>query len=443
MQPINLFKFPNTLAGDFAVTLIVQNILTWIIGASLAYTDIWRRRLAPLSPPRYQALLRYVVLVNPVSLLRLWSKNRDASKKQPNVNTHLLQPWAARVPPTKKSSRWLEWFFDTPDPLHCHYTQEYDVGAPRAHVRGHSVVQRPNVSGAGVVAEPSAMAPVDLDIPLPTSASPEQLSQLVAQHQQKAAGHGGFGAKVAPGAAPREAESKTAPADVHGAGLAPAGVIPLSVTGGAVGEDRSQQLREPLSPGTQARAGGARGLATHPDAQGPIAQRYAKTVPVLAGKARTKAVLRSLLGLVARGFVISVITFIPFWGIAVGICAAIWGVGPENYNRFPQVPIIFAVYAGILGAVTTPILAISVIWRASRYALPPPDAALDLGSGYAVGATNATLVTMQQPAGGAPGSGVHAAGASQQGGAVGQQVGTSAPGYSGIAARGPPVVTAA
>jgi hypothetical protein len=166
-------------------------------------------------------------------------------------------------------------------------------------------------------------------------------------------------------------------------------------------------------------------------------------VPVLAGKARTKGVLRSLLGLVARGFVISLITFIPFWGIAVGICAAIWGTGPENYNRFPQVPLIFAVYAGILGAVTTPILAISVIWRASRYALPPPDAALDLGSGYAMGATNAKLVTMQPPAGGAPSSGVQAAGMPQQGGVVAQQAGAGAPGFSGIAAAVPPVVTAA
>lgn len=35
-------------------------------------------------------------------------------------------------------------------------------------------------------------------------------------------------------------------------------------------------------------------------------------------------------------------------------------------------PLILSVYAAVAGAITTPILALTVLWRGSRYALPPP-----------------------------------------------------------------------
>lgn len=55
---------------------------------------------------------------------------------------------------------------------------------------------------------------------------------------------------------------------------------------------------------------------------------------------------------------------------------------PANYDRWPQVPLILSVYAAVAGAITTPILAITVLWRGSRYALPPPKLAQGQQGGY-------------------------------------------------------------
>lgn len=39
-KPIRLFKFPNTLAGDAAVTIILQCIITWLIELVLVRQDL-------------------------------------------------------------------------------------------------------------------------------------------------------------------------------------------------------------------------------------------------------------------------------------------------------------------------------------------------------------------------------------------------------------------
>lgn len=53
-------------------------------------------------------------------------------------------------------------------------------------------------------------------------------------------------------------------------------------------------------------------------------------------------------------------------------CSSIHCSDPANYDKWPQVPLILSVYAAVAGAITTPILAMTVLWRGSRYALPPP-----------------------------------------------------------------------
>lgn len=97
----------------------------------------------------------------------------------------------------------------------------------------------------------------------------------------------------------------------------------------------------------------------------------------LRGGMRVKAVFQSLLGLALRGLLCGVVFFPVFWSIGIGITAAIWGNDEGNddnvytRNRFPLPPLILAVYGGVLGLLQTPVLAMTVLWRGSRYAFPP------------------------------------------------------------------------
>ncbi|KPM43284.1 hypothetical protein AK830_g3261 [Neonectria ditissima] len=47
-SPIRLFQLPNTLAGDAAVTIIVQCILTWFVEKGLVAYDLSRRSVQPI-----------------------------------------------------------------------------------------------------------------------------------------------------------------------------------------------------------------------------------------------------------------------------------------------------------------------------------------------------------------------------------------------------------
>ncbi|KAK0629032.1 hypothetical protein B0T17DRAFT_174431 [Bombardia bombarda] len=66
-HPINLFQLPNTLAGDAAVTIIVQSIITWLIELLLVNRDLASGGVAPVGfidppPPNYRLLRWFLFL---------------------------------------------------------------------------------------------------------------------------------------------------------------------------------------------------------------------------------------------------------------------------------------------------------------------------------------------------------------------------------------------
>ncbi|KAH6874414.1 hypothetical protein B0T10DRAFT_415396 [Thelonectria olida] len=66
--PIRLFQLPNTLAGDAAVTIIIQCILTWFVEKALVASDLSRRGVQPIgfvSKPT-RPWLRWLVFLPPL-----------------------------------------------------------------------------------------------------------------------------------------------------------------------------------------------------------------------------------------------------------------------------------------------------------------------------------------------------------------------------------------
>jgi hypothetical protein len=49
-KPINFWKFPNDLAGDLFVTLLVQTLLTVVIGSMTQWGDVKKGLVAPIAP---------------------------------------------------------------------------------------------------------------------------------------------------------------------------------------------------------------------------------------------------------------------------------------------------------------------------------------------------------------------------------------------------------
>lgn len=47
-DPIRLFQFPNTLAGDTAVTIIIQCIVTWLLEMIIVNNDLRRGKVQPI-----------------------------------------------------------------------------------------------------------------------------------------------------------------------------------------------------------------------------------------------------------------------------------------------------------------------------------------------------------------------------------------------------------
>ncbi|KAF9584946.1 hypothetical protein BGW38_004561 [Lunasporangiospora selenospora] len=61
-DPVNLWPLPNTLAGDAAVTIIIQQALTWILDRLAVKGDLKKGMVAPLRMPRNaNAVLRWFV----------------------------------------------------------------------------------------------------------------------------------------------------------------------------------------------------------------------------------------------------------------------------------------------------------------------------------------------------------------------------------------------
>ncbi|PRP86234.1 hypothetical protein PROFUN_05750 [Planoprotostelium fungivorum] len=56
-SPIRIWQFPNTLAGDTAVTIFIQGVLSWVIDGMLTSNDVrrgdWPWHLRPLRPPAW------------------------------------------------------------------------------------------------------------------------------------------------------------------------------------------------------------------------------------------------------------------------------------------------------------------------------------------------------------------------------------------------------
>jgi hypothetical protein len=67
---------------------------------------------------------------------------------------------------------------------------------------------------------------------------------------------------------------------------------------------------------------------------------------------------------VLRGLVWAVPAFCVLWPIGVGLTGGIFGT--YDFQRFPLVPSIFAVYGGVLGLLTTPIAAACALVTAGR-----------------------------------------------------------------------------
>lgn len=50
-DPIALLAMPNTLAGDAALTIIIQTIVTWLVEWAVLASDLRAGKVAPLRPP--------------------------------------------------------------------------------------------------------------------------------------------------------------------------------------------------------------------------------------------------------------------------------------------------------------------------------------------------------------------------------------------------------
>ncbi|KAH8879599.1 hypothetical protein GQ53DRAFT_789162 [Thozetella sp. PMI_491] len=65
LHPIRLFELPNTLAGDAAVTIILQCIVTWLIEFVMVTGDLRNGKLAPIgfvAPPNNRFLRWFMFL---------------------------------------------------------------------------------------------------------------------------------------------------------------------------------------------------------------------------------------------------------------------------------------------------------------------------------------------------------------------------------------------
>lgn len=58
-DPIALMGMPNTLAGDAALTIIIQNIVTWLIEWAIVASDLRAGKVAPLYLPSYSSSRRF------------------------------------------------------------------------------------------------------------------------------------------------------------------------------------------------------------------------------------------------------------------------------------------------------------------------------------------------------------------------------------------------
>lgn len=77
-DPVRLFELPNTLAGDTAVTIVVQTIVTWLIEMSVVNRDLRKGNVQPIGfipepPPTgepWWRAVRWLMLLDPAKQQR-------------------------------------------------------------------------------------------------------------------------------------------------------------------------------------------------------------------------------------------------------------------------------------------------------------------------------------------------------------------------------------
>lgn len=73
-DPIRLFEFPNTLAGDTTVTILLQCVVTWLLEMLLVNSDLRRGKVQPIgfisepAPTSHRALRWFLLLDLPKTL---------------------------------------------------------------------------------------------------------------------------------------------------------------------------------------------------------------------------------------------------------------------------------------------------------------------------------------------------------------------------------------
>ncbi|KAF4982772.1 hypothetical protein FZEAL_1673 [Fusarium zealandicum] len=86
-NPIRLFQLPNTLAGDAAVTIIIQCVLTWFVEMGLVSYDLSRRSVQPIGfiPEPLSPRLRWLFFLPPSD--SVISTDKDKPKDQPKAES--------------------------------------------------------------------------------------------------------------------------------------------------------------------------------------------------------------------------------------------------------------------------------------------------------------------------------------------------------------------
>lgn len=75
-HPITLFALPTTLAGDCAVTILVQSLMTWFITYALIRQDLRKHRVQPFGflPQPISPMVRKLFLLDEQTQSNSWGK---------------------------------------------------------------------------------------------------------------------------------------------------------------------------------------------------------------------------------------------------------------------------------------------------------------------------------------------------------------------------------
>lgn len=95
-NPIRLFQLPNTLAGDAAVTVIIQCIITWLIERAFVAHDLQNRTIMPIgfvTEPK-NSFLRWFMLLDERTTS---DRNRNQDDSNNSTATNDNQPRRSKL----------------------------------------------------------------------------------------------------------------------------------------------------------------------------------------------------------------------------------------------------------------------------------------------------------------------------------------------------------